>query len=370
MFATTQSSATVAGATTTPLNSVPTVAAPFKIAFDALNTNGHYEEVTVTSKTVTNINHSETAFSHSTDEEVRLVVTAGEMDELWSSQAQNSGAMNSKIVPSVSSNNLTVELKTLDGLTPTALNPISTYIAGDFKTITSDISLTVNAGTNTFDSGSILLSGNEIDYFVCLVWDTVGNTLRLGITRYPGGSVYNDYSSTATNEKYIAISGGTPAATDEVKIIGRFAAINSGTASYNWSIPTFTSKNLINKPIYETRVMGVNLTASTVTGVSSVDTTNSLVTYLLSRNVCHSYIRLYGTSNSTTFAFKQPFKQDTTTQKRLSVQMRAIDGGGSATNGMALSDSGTFTFYRDAIGNLWTASGTKINDGFNTTYFI
>lgn len=80
-FATNLTSNQIAGVTTTPLNSIPSVAAPFSIALDATNINGKYEIVEVTSKTATNINHAATTYAHTTAEEVRMVVGATELDE-------------------------------------------------------------------------------------------------------------------------------------------------------------------------------------------------------------------------------------------------------------------------------------------------
>lgn len=81
-FSTTQSAPTSAGATTTNVNAVPSVAAPFYIALDATNINGKYEVVLVTSKTASSISHAATTYDHSTAEQVRLVVPAAEMDEI------------------------------------------------------------------------------------------------------------------------------------------------------------------------------------------------------------------------------------------------------------------------------------------------
>lgn len=82
-FGTNLTSAVSASDTTSPLNSIPTVAAPFYLAFDATNVNNHYEIVYVTSKTATNVNHAALSYDHTTDEEVRMVVPAVEMDALW-----------------------------------------------------------------------------------------------------------------------------------------------------------------------------------------------------------------------------------------------------------------------------------------------
>lgn len=82
-FGTNLTSNTSAGATTTPLNSIPTIDAPYFIALDATNVNSHYEVVLVTSDTGTNINHAATTYAHTTAEEVRLVIPATEMDSIW-----------------------------------------------------------------------------------------------------------------------------------------------------------------------------------------------------------------------------------------------------------------------------------------------
>lgn len=80
-FGTNPSSSIAAGATTSPLDSIPSVAAPFYLAFDATNVNGHFEIREITSKTATNVNHSALTYAHSVEEEVRLVVPAIEFDQ-------------------------------------------------------------------------------------------------------------------------------------------------------------------------------------------------------------------------------------------------------------------------------------------------
>jgi len=80
-FGTNLTSNQIAGVTTTPLNSIPSVAAPFTIALDSTNLNGKYEVVEVSSKTATNILHPATTYAHTTAEEVRMVVGATELDE-------------------------------------------------------------------------------------------------------------------------------------------------------------------------------------------------------------------------------------------------------------------------------------------------
>lgn len=79
-FSTNLTSGTTSGVTTSPINSIPTVDAPYYLAFDATNLNAHYEVVKVTSDTATNVNHAATAYDHSTDEEVRMVLTDDELN--------------------------------------------------------------------------------------------------------------------------------------------------------------------------------------------------------------------------------------------------------------------------------------------------
>lgn len=82
-FGTNLTSGTSSGATTSPLNSIPTIDAPFYLAFDATNINSHYEVLQITSKTATNVNHAALTYDHTTAEEVRCVCPAVEMDT-WS----------------------------------------------------------------------------------------------------------------------------------------------------------------------------------------------------------------------------------------------------------------------------------------------
>lgn len=100
-FATNLTSNQTAGVTTTPINDIPTIAAPFYLAFDATNLNGKYEVVDVTSKTATNVLHAATTYAHTTAEEVRMVVPAVELDQFSSGllavPAQQGFLINGKI---------------------------------------------------------------------------------------------------------------------------------------------------------------------------------------------------------------------------------------------------------------------------------
>lgn len=191
---------------------------------------------------------------------------------------------NGKIVPSVASNNLTVALKGLDGNDPSATNPVYVRIGDTIRTITAALSVTKNAGTNWCNSGATGLATFEIDYFVYLGYNATDGVV-IGFSRIPGSSQYNDFSTTTTNEKYCAISTiTTAAATDYYEVIGRFAATLSATAAFNWSVPTFNSINLIQRPIFETRFLTYTPTLTWTAGVApsgspGINTHNYKITY-------------------------------------------------------------------------------------------
>jgi hypothetical protein len=79
-FGTNLTSNTGATDTTSPINSIPSVDAPFYLAFDATNINAHFEVKKCTSKTATNVNHSALTYDHTTAEEVRMVLPSAEIN--------------------------------------------------------------------------------------------------------------------------------------------------------------------------------------------------------------------------------------------------------------------------------------------------
>ena len=161
--------------------------------------------------------------------------------------------INGKIVPTVTSNNITLTLVGNNGSALSATNIAYAMIGGTVRTINAPLSVTVNAGVNTFNSGSAELATKEIDYFVYLGYNATDGA-TLGFSRIPYGTCYGDFSATATNEKYCAISSIAHAAsTDYYNVIGRFAATLGVSATYYWTVPAYTSINLIQRPIFETR---------------------------------------------------------------------------------------------------------------------
>lgn len=205
-----------------------------------------------------------------------------------------------RIVPSIVSLNLVVELKHLDGSDPSTTNPIRKKIGDSIREVTSALSVTITAGGNLFKSDSTELIGKEIDYFVYLGYNATDGVV-LGVARIPYANSYDDFSTTASNEKYCAISTITnAAATDYYEVIGRFAATHIFDDIVNpWTVPTFTAKNLINRPIYETRWLSYQPVYSALSPMTYTSVTTYTNKYKFSDNTQQIIILAQGTTGGT-----------------------------------------------------------------------
>lgn len=162
--------------------------------------------------------------------------------------------INWKIVPSVTGGNLTVAIKTLAGTDPSATDPVYIRVNNAIRTITSACTITINNNDfYHFNSWSAELATKEVDYFVYLStfgWPLVSRCSHFWLmSEWVGGW-----------EKAIANTGWFSA--ESINVIWRFTAIKASWATGNWSVPTFTSSNLIQRPIYETRWLDANSTVS------------------------------------------------------------------------------------------------------------
>lgn len=209
------------------------------------------------------------------------------VSNLISFNAPQGFLINGKIVPSVASNNLTVAIKGIDGNDPSATNPVYVRIGDTVRSITSALSVTKNAGTNWFGSGSAELATLEVDYFVYLGYNATDGVV-IGFARIPFAKEYDDFSTTATDNKYCAISTITNAAAgDDYEVVGRFAAILSGAAGHAWSVPTFTNKNLIQRPIFNTRWLSFTPTVTASGSLTISNYSAVLVNYQILDQTCN-----------------------------------------------------------------------------------
>lgn len=338
---------TSAGATTSPVNAVPSITVPFYAVFDATNLNNKYEVVEITGKTATNINHAATVYDHTTAEEVRFPFVAEEADEFSSklngaspisAMAPQGFMQNGKIVVTDAAG-ITVAIKTLAGTDPSSSDPVYVRIGDTVRTISAALSVAKADGTNWCNAGSTEFATNEIDYFVYLGYNATDGVV-IGFSRFPGATQYSDFSATSTNEKYCAISTITNAAsTDYYEVVGRFAATLSAGAGYTWSVPTYTSKNLIQRPIYETRWLDFAQTLTWTAGVApSSPTANTKIhTYRIVGDTLYiSCAQVYGGAGTTVtlLTISWPFTPNTMAGAPLwPLNGRFVNGGTSILSG-------------------------------------
>jgi hypothetical protein len=276
--------------------------------------------------------------------------------------ARNQGLINGKIVPTVASNNLTLAVKTLSDTDPSVTNPVGIWIGNQLRWITSALSVTANTGANILNSGSAELATQEIDYFAYIWYKTSNNTIQIGFARIPYARIFDNFdTSTGTNERaFIRSSTTGQTATDPVINIGRFAATLSASPSFNWSVPSFTNANLIQEPIYETRILRWTPTA---TGFSALPT-DIFYMYKLTGTGIMLNIRERndGTSNATTFTLTAPFE---CRDIGFTIFMSPVQVGNNSatltTPGQLriVGNSRTMDVFTNMASGAWTASGGK-----------
>ena len=264
-----------------------------------------------------------------------------------------------KITPSASGGTLTVALKHLDGTDPSATKPLWFKIDNNWRAVIAALSVSVANGTNTFNAGSAELAAKEIDLFAYVSYRAASSAVVFGVSRTPAARLYSDFSATATNEKYAAFSTA-PAATDSVQYIGRLAATLSAGAAYTWTVPTYTSANLIQYPIYSTRKLTF---FSVLTGFSGTPT--QTMQYQIVENRMQFYMIISGTSNLNTFTASLPF-----TATSASNDMQRLVDNGIAVNGLAVLTSALVVFYTSFAAGAWTAAGTKGCEAMTKTVFV
>jgi hypothetical protein len=215
-----------------------------------------------------------------------------------------------------------------------------------------------------------MLATKEVDYFVYLGYNATDGVV-IGFSRIPYVTQYDQFSATTTNEKYCAISTiSNAAAGDDYTVVGRFAATLSAGAGYTWTVPTFTTINLIQRPILQTR----SLTwLPTYTGSGSM-TYTSVTTYAARYRIIGYHCEVQHTSTGTVGGTPAA-------SIRVSLPISAVDkyvlnGGGFAfTNGVSQTggcgsvngDNTLLEFYISAVaGTNWTAGAIWV--GANVSY--
>ena len=264
--------------------------------------------------------------------------------------------INGYILPSVANNDLTVAIKAMDGNNPSATEPVYVRIGSTIRSITSALQNTLVDGTNWFNSGSAGLAAKSVDYFVYLGYNATDG-VTIGFSRIPYATLYSDFSTTNTNEKYCAINVISNAAGgDNYVNIGRFSATLSATANFYWSVPTFTTSNLIQRPIYETSWM--TWLPTYAAGGSMTYTSSSTGVYQISGRKLFFNLVASGTTGGTTNAaitFTLPMAFAT----NLKGVCQGYDASTASRTYVYLSSGSTVSVYGEAITNWGIGAGRE-----------
>jgi hypothetical protein len=213
-----------------------------------------------------------------------------------------------KIAPSVASNNLTVAVQHLDGSDPSTENPLGFKIGNSWQLVTSSLSTTKAAGTSWCNLGKFELAANTHDLFTYVIQETGASAgTKFGFSRIPYAKTMADFNSTSTDEKYIAGNYTNKNATDEVALIGRFAAQLSAASSFNWSIP---SALVCSYPIYQTEWRTFVPTGTLSGAMTYLISSRDVANYMIDYNECAAEMKVVGTtggSAANTISISAPF---------------------------------------------------------------
>ena len=261
-----------------------------------------------------------------------------------------------QISRTVSANNLIVAIKNPDGSDASSARPISFLIDGIVRKLSSALSLQINAGTNSFNLGAVEFAGLVQELFVYVGWRASNSSIFLLLSRQPDLREYAEASSTATSERYGANSGAAPAGSDRLQNIGRVNVQNSGTASFNWSVPA--ANKIHNFPIYETSWLDW---APVQTGFSA-NPTSTVNRYRIRSSAIDLFVRqnANGTSNATTFTLSLPFTARTITNMVWSSTCTFADNGTVGVNPGMIRILSAATVM-DVFTNMALAAWTNVN---------
>jgi len=272
------------------------------------------------------------------------------------------------ITATVSSNNLTVALKDIDGNTLSTTYPVNVRIGDAIHTVSSSLSVTANAATNWFDSGGSELATNSVPYFVYLGYNATDGVV-IGFSRIPWAETYSDFSTTSTNEQYCKINDiSNASASDDYIVIGYFEATLSAGAGYTWSSAT----NVISRPKYNTGWFDFTPTFS---ASGSMTWTSTSLTYAKYR--LHGYkeieVKIYdtgttgGTASTKVYAtLPMAAASPDSTAKVVVANVRDATTGSSVIGSCYISSSGFEIYKADASNWALGASRLVLVDGSYT----
>ena len=267
--------------------------------------------------------------------------------------------INGKISVTDTGSGLTVAIKTLAGTDPSATDPVYVRLNDAVRTISQAISVTCADGTNWFNAGSSELATKEIDYFVYLIWNSANNRVSIAFSRVPYYKNWGEITDSNTSEQNFEYDTnfGYAVANDECEVIGRFAATLSAGAGYTWTVPTYTAKNLIQRPIFETRLL--NWTPATTASAGTFTTTSlNVANYLIRGRMLFIETDIIGTTSGTPQNLRAslPF----TPSADCHGSGYTTDNGTAQAGHPIMTNSGYIAQYKYAFGNYAATTGQAL----------
>lgn len=269
--------------------------------------------------------------------------------------------VNYQISPSISSNNLVLAIKGMDGNDPSTNSPVLIKVGNTYYRVTAATSFTKNAGTNWMDMGSSELAAKDVDLFVYAIEETGGSAgLKFGYSRIPYAVHMADFVNTTTSPKYIAGNWTNFNNTDNVTVIGRFRTQLSAGAGYTWSIPT---AKVINRPVFRTDTLDFTPTI-TYAGGTTNPTSNTVnrASYYIDGRDMRVHIRstlVRGSGNRTVHTFTLPWANWLEGTSPANALTSFQTGGLGAVTGYM--SGATFVFYAVTMASDGTYYGTGVN---------
>jgi len=244
-------------------------------------------------------NATNTRWENKTTSDVKTVLAIDTLE--LKTKVTNAGLLNGFIRVTVVSNDLIVAISTspTSQVDPTSANPVYVWIGNTLRSITGALSVTSTAGANRLNMGSSELATKEVDLFVYIGWRADNSTVCIAASRIPYARVIGDFVWNSNVEKGLITGGFANVATDDVANIGRFAATLSASASYNWSVPSFTNANLIQEPVYETRSLTWQPVYAGTASLTYTSVTTTKATYQVINNRIFVILNATGTTGGT-----------------------------------------------------------------------
>ena len=261
---------------------------------------------------------------------------------------------NSTIYPTVTANQLIVTITSNIPGTPwlaaSPANPVWVRIWNQVYPIINPIIVTVANNANAFASQSGEIINQEFELFVYVGYVAAQANIVQGLSRYPAGRRYADFSASLTNTKYIALSNSTGIVADDVfECVGRIrVASNATTWAANNSLQAIRQN--------ETREGEAMVWAPTITGFSVVTSNQGWYQVRgIGAGRMGVYANISGTSNANTFFFTLPFAP----LRNATVPAMIADNGAIQPGYISLIAANANAQVFPANGGLFTASGTK-----------